>query len=337
MKNIFIIFLLVFSFCPPLILAADLSARADKVEINTASLAQLDEIIGIGPVLAQRIIEARPFLSVDDLIKVKGIGEKTLQKIKDQGLAYVGEKSEIQNSKSETNPNSQNLNTQNTTEATRAIIYPSGIFINEILPSPEGADETNEWIELYNANNFEVDLSNWQIKDTAGTITAFTISKYLPEGRQVKISANGYLVFKRQDTKIILNNDGDGLNLLTPDGKTIDLVSLTKAPLGQSYNKTNNGLPAQAGWQWSKTLTPGTANIIVLEILSNSKKSGNSNKVDENLKTASINDAISQTANESFSGANPWFLFLTALIITIISAAIVLLIKLKLFKKYVGT
>jgi len=59
------------------------------VEINTASLQQLDEIMGIGLVIGQRIIDARPFSTVDDLIRVSGIGPITLQKMKDQGLIYV--------------------------------------------------------------------------------------------------------------------------------------------------------------------------------------------------------------------------------------------------------
>lgn len=59
------------------------------VNLNTASLAQLDTLTGVGPVLAQRIIDGRPYYSIDGLLKVKGIGEKTLQNIKTQGLAYV--------------------------------------------------------------------------------------------------------------------------------------------------------------------------------------------------------------------------------------------------------
>jgi DNA uptake protein ComE-like DNA-binding protein len=39
-------------------------------------------IKGVGPVLAERIIAGRPYKTVDDLLKVKGIGSKKLEKIR---------------------------------------------------------------------------------------------------------------------------------------------------------------------------------------------------------------------------------------------------------------
>jgi endonuclease YncB( thermonuclease family) len=45
-----------------------------KLDVNRASQAELENIPGIGPAIAQRIIEARPFKSADDLRNVKGIG-----------------------------------------------------------------------------------------------------------------------------------------------------------------------------------------------------------------------------------------------------------------------
>ncbi|TSC75937.1 MAG: competence protein ComEC [Parcubacteria group bacterium Gr01-1014_30] len=60
-----------------------------RVDINAASAEELQKLAGVGQVLAQRIIDVRPFYSLDDLAKVQGIGEKTLQDIKSQGLAWV--------------------------------------------------------------------------------------------------------------------------------------------------------------------------------------------------------------------------------------------------------
>ena len=49
---------------------------------NTATKKELQSIKGIGPVFAARIIAGRPYKSVDDLLKVKGIGQKKLEKIR---------------------------------------------------------------------------------------------------------------------------------------------------------------------------------------------------------------------------------------------------------------
>ena len=53
-----------------------------KIEINTATGKELQSVPGIGPVMAARIIAARPFGSADDLKKVSGIGDKKYETIR---------------------------------------------------------------------------------------------------------------------------------------------------------------------------------------------------------------------------------------------------------------
>lgn len=58
------------------------------IDINTASQSELESLPGIGEVYAARIIEGRPYRNVNDLKRVKGIGNKTLNKFRD--LVTVG-------------------------------------------------------------------------------------------------------------------------------------------------------------------------------------------------------------------------------------------------------
>lgn len=95
------LFLVLCSFClgytqvavaakaAPAVVAESTSSKAGKLNINSADeLALQDHMIGIGAAKARAIVQYReengPFSSVDDLLEVKGIGIKTLEKSRDQ-------------------------------------------------------------------------------------------------------------------------------------------------------------------------------------------------------------------------------------------------------------
>lgn len=195
--------------------------------------------------------------------------------------------------------------------------YPNGVIFSEILPSPKGPDETEEWIEIFNKNDLEVSLSGWKIKDTAGGIKTYVF----PENS--KINARGYFVLKRTDSKITLNNDGDGLELIKPNNIVADKITFGKSPVGASFNLTDSD------WQWSSVLTPESQNIIQLI---------NLNKTD----TAKTEESKNFATEKSLASAGqpfrtnekiPLSLFLAALFLAVASATGILFLKRKIMKQ----
>jgi competence protein ComEA len=78
----------------PMVAVADASsgtgmsapAQTPPVNLNTATAADLEKLPGIGPATAARIVEYRkekgPFKKIEELMNVKGIGEKTFLSLK---------------------------------------------------------------------------------------------------------------------------------------------------------------------------------------------------------------------------------------------------------------
>ena len=66
--------------------------NTSRINLNTATLAQLQTLKGVGPKTAERIIAQRKrvggFRRLEDLLQIKGIGPKTLNKFR--GIVYVG-------------------------------------------------------------------------------------------------------------------------------------------------------------------------------------------------------------------------------------------------------
>ena len=60
---------------------------AAPVDINTASVEELDRLPGVGPSIAQKIIDGRPYTKIEDLLRVNGIAQATLEKLRSYVVA----------------------------------------------------------------------------------------------------------------------------------------------------------------------------------------------------------------------------------------------------------
>jgi len=139
-----------------------------QININTASSGELDKLTGIGPAYAANIISTRPFSSVDDLIRVSGIAEVTLQKIKTQGLACVS--GEVVNNGSANESDEQNIsddrisaNNSNRTEKTfeKENNTPLLITSNAVAGTPKEIQKENTTpVIIYASNTKDIKSEN---------------------------------------------------------------------------------------------------------------------------------------------------------------------------------
>ena len=109
------------------------------------------------------------------------------------------------------------------------------LFISEFIPNPKGSDE-NEWIELYNNSDKEINLLGWKIDDQINGSSSYTFLE------EVIINPNSFLILNRNETNITLNNTNDSVRILTPLGDIWQEITYDNIPEGSSYSWdfTNN-------------------------------------------------------------------------------------------------
>lgn len=125
-----------------------------------------------------------------------------------------------------------------------------GVSLSEVLPRPqEGSDF--EWIELYNAAAHPINLSDFQLDDSAdGGSSPYTFTS------GTTINSNSFLVLEKSEHGLNLNDDGDVVRLLDPNGNlVVNTPNWGKAERGQSFSIVS------ALWQWTTELTKGAINL----------------------------------------------------------------------------
>lgn len=127
--------------------------------------------------------------------------------------------------------------------------YSKMIAINEVVPHPDkGAN--NEFIEIINLDTTEVRLDFWQLDDILGGSAPYS----LPEG--TKILPGESMVFYKTQTGIALNDSGDSVRLIDPNGDIVSSITFDQALKGQSFSYFVEG------WFWSLALTPKQKNVL---------------------------------------------------------------------------
>jgi len=106
----------------------------------------------------------------------------------------------------------------------------SDIYISEFLPYPENSDE---WVELYNDNDFEVILNGWYIDDIENDGSS-------PKQISGTVSSKSYKQFFLL-SNAYLNNSGDDVRLLNGSQDERDATSFETSTQGKSWSKDNDG------------------------------------------------------------------------------------------------
>jgi len=142
-------------------------------------------------------------------------------------------------------PGIQNqINSNDSEENSEGSMVEMDIVINEIAWMGTQGNAQDEWIELYNnTSSSSIDLTGWTLKSTdEDLLIIFSTST----AATTTISANGYYLLERTDNSATsenagwfgsfgygLNNSGERLELLDPEGKLIDKVDCQRTAAGE--------------------------------------------------------------------------------------------------------
>ncbi|HEY43042.1 MAG TPA: lamin tail domain-containing protein [Anaerolineae bacterium] len=141
---------------------------------------------------------------------------------------------------------------------------PGGVRINEVLIRPhydwegEGKASTgDEFIELYNHGESTIFLGGWRLDD----ILDGGSRPYILPG--VTLAPGDYVAFFRSRTHISLNDRGDSVHLLAPNGRIIDQIRYLRV---RAYNLSYGRLPdGSAQLFYGLWPTPGGPNVLFVE------------------------------------------------------------------------
>ena len=123
------------------------------------------------------------------------------------------------------------------------------VVINEVFPDPPGNDNVDEWVELFNTSNADVDVTGYKLIDAADHELIID-STYT--GGSTVIPSSGWLTVSRNSSVFSLNNDGsETIRLLDLGLSEIDSFTYTNSDTDRSWGRIPDG-----GSINSETLNP---------------------------------------------------------------------------------
>lgn len=140
---------------------------------------------------------------------------------------------------------SDSVPTEGTSNIPEAVEYPDTILITEIYPTPE--ENEIEWLELFNNSEEEIELDSWKISDLSNSVVL----------KNLILSPYEYLELSEELSGITLNNSGDTISLVDPNGELVHEFAYEKTSAGIS-NITYEDSVVQ-----TKVPTPGLENTYV--------------------------------------------------------------------------
>lgn len=146
-----------------------------------------------------------------------------------------------------------------------------------LYPNTVGADEVEEFIEIKNTGSETVVLDDWKLEDGSTKQYTFDETVFLLPDQTMK--------FLRPQTKITLNNTGDTLELIAPDGDVVDKVTYGNSAKGSLYVYKNGY------WMWETTAT--TADTTAVPSTTNAEP-----------ETTSAQQTVSVSSKTSYESAS---------------------------------
>lgn len=144
-----------------------------------------------------------------------------------------------------------NVNEKNQDDEEEKVVFNYKIMISEIFPDPKWADEENEYFELYNYGNTDIDLYGWEIQNLKGDNF-----KILHKNKLIIKSGEKRVIYYKE-SNILLNNFNDHLKLFAPDGRIISEVEYSEVKCGYGYEICRLNFNGEYEYCWKENITPG--------------------------------------------------------------------------------